>query len=103
MASNTGPGSATRKGRSAGRVTGRHVHVRESAPVPNARYTPPIPKKVRKSPPWMGPAIIAVLALGVLMIILNYTGILPGSPTNWYLLGGIGLFFVGAIAATRYH
>lgn len=51
----------------------------------------------------MGPAIIAVLALGVLMIILNYTGILPASPTNWYLLGGIVLFFVGAIAATRYH
>jgi hypothetical protein len=103
MASKTGPGSATKKGRSAGRVTGRHVHIRENAPDPNARYTPPIPKKIRRSPSWMGPTIIGILVLGVLMIILNYTGILPASPTNWYLLGGIALFFIGAIGATRYH
>ncbi len=51
----------------------------------------------------MGITLMAILVAGVLMIILNYVSVLPASPTNWYLLGGIGLLFVGAMMATRYH
>ncbi len=82
-------------------MTGRAV--RESLPEQSARYTPPVPRKFKKSPLWMGITLMAILVAGVLMIILNYVSVLPASPTNWYLLGGIGLLFVGAMMATRYH
>jgi hypothetical protein len=94
-----GPGGASRKGRSTGRATTRAV----AHPVAGSgRYTPPIPKSVKVSPVWMGPLILGMLILGALMIVLNYFDVLPSSPTNWYLLGGIGLIAVGFITATQY-
>jgi len=67
------------------------------------RYTPPIPRNVKKSPRWHGALILALLILGGFTIILNYFKALPASPTNWYLLGGIGLIAGGFALATRYH
>jgi len=94
-----GPGGATRKGRSAGRATTRAV----AHPVASSgRYTPPIPRSVKTSPKWMGPLILALLIVGALTIVLNYFDVLPGAPTNWYLLGGIGLIAAGFITATQY-
>ncbi|HXQ62907.1 MAG TPA: cell division protein CrgA [Acidimicrobiales bacterium] len=99
MAAKQGPGGATRKGRSTGRATSRAVvHPTASS----GRYTPPIPKSVKVSPKWMGPLILALLVLGALMIVFNYFNVLPGAPTNWYLLGGIALIAVGFITATQY-
>ncbi len=68
-----------------------------------SRYTPPIPRKQRKSPAWMGIMLLAFLILGVLAIMLNYLSVLPGGASNWYLLGGLGMIFVGFGMATRYH
>jgi hypothetical protein len=68
----------------------------------SGRYTPPIPKSVKKSPKWMGPLILALLILGAAMIVFNYFNVLPSSPTNWYLIGGIGLIAAGFITATQY-
>jgi hypothetical protein len=96
--SKQGPGGATRKGRSAGRTTGRS----RSRPAASGRYTPPIPRSVRTSPKWMGPLILAMLFIGVLMIVLNYFNELPASPTNWYLLGGIVFIAGGFATATQY-
>jgi hypothetical protein len=67
------------------------------------RYTPPTPKSVRTSPRWLGPLIGTILLVGVLMIILNYFDVLPDSPTNWYLLGGIVIFAGGFGLATQWH
>ena len=36
------------------------------------------------------------------MIVLNYFNVLPDAPSNWYLLGGIGLIAAGFITATQY-
>jgi hypothetical protein len=100
MAAKQGPGGATRKGRSTGRATTRAVAPSASA---SGRYTPPIPKSVKVSPKWMGPLILAFLIGGALMIVLNYFNVMPGAPTNWYLLGGIALIATGFITATQYH
>lgn len=100
MSPRQGPGGATRKGRSSGRTTGR-PGARSSAS--SGRYTPPIPRSVKVSPKWMGPAILVLLIVGALMIVLNYFNVLPDSPTNWYLLGGIGLIAAGFVVATQYH
>ena len=107
---NTGPGRAQRKGRSEGRTTakgsgpggsarlGRYTPAEESG-----RYTAPIPKEVRRSPPWYGPMVLGFLLFGVLMILLNYLTVLPGAVSVWYLIGGLVLIFVGFVMATRYH
>jgi predicted lipid-binding transport protein (Tim44 family) len=99
MAAKQGPGGATRKGRSTGRATTRAV---AHPTAPSGRYTPPIPRDKKVSPVWMGPLILGLLILGALMIVLNYFNVLPGAPTNWYLLGGIGLIAAGFITATQY-
>jgi hypothetical protein len=96
-ASKQGPGRATRKGRSSGRTTGR------GTATTSGRYTPPIPRSKKVSPKWMGPLILGLLVLGTLMIVLNYFDVLPASPTNWYLLGGIVMIASGFVVATQYH
>jgi hypothetical protein len=67
------------------------------------RYTAPIPQAERVSPPWMGGLIVALLVLGVLVIIIDYLGVLPGGATNWYLAVGAGMIIGGILTATRYH
>ena len=105
MATNTksGPGGASRKGKSAaGRSVskvGRYKTAEESG-----RYTPPIPKSVRKSPAWFGVLVLVLLIGGVAVIVANYLTHLPfvshGSP--WGLVVGLVLIFTGFLLATKY-
>jgi hypothetical protein len=46
--------------------------------------------------------MLAFFGIGVLMIVLNYIGLLPGAASNWYLLGGLGLIVVGFVISTQY-
>jgi hypothetical protein len=43
------------------------------------------------------------LGVGVLVIVLNYVGLLPGDTKNSYLLIGLGLITAGFVTATNYH
>jgi len=43
-----------------------------------------------------------LMVLGVLMIVLNYLTVLPGSVSKWYLWSGLGLIGVGFIMTTEY-
>jgi hypothetical protein len=96
-----GPGAATRKGRSSGRTTGRAV--RPAAPAASGRYTPPVPRELRTSPPWLVPTMAACGIIGFLLIILNYLShLLPASPSNYYLLAGIVLIAAAFGLATRW-
>ena len=106
--SNTGPGRAQKKGRSAaGRTTakggpstssvGKYTSAEESG-----RYTPPVPKNVRKSPPWHGALLLIFFIGGVLVILLNYLNVLPWGVQPWYLVVGLVLIFLGFLMATRY-
>ncbi len=67
------------------------------------RYTPPVPKEYKVSPTWVPVLMFTLLGVGMLMIVTNYMGILPGGANNWYLLVGLGLITGGFITATRYH
>ena len=57
--------------------------------------------KHKASPRWYGPLLIALMAAGVLVIVLNYIGLIPGTDSTadplylWVGLGLIGLGFVG--------
>lgn len=86
------PGRATPKG--GGRATPRQ---------PSGRYTAPVPKDVKVSPVWVPVLLLALLIVGMLIILLNYLGELPGGASNGYLLLGLGLITGGFITATKYH
>jgi len=51
---------------------------------------------------WVPVIMLAFFACGVLMIVLNYISLLPGAPSNWYLLGGLGLIVCGFAISTQY-
>jgi hypothetical protein len=46
--------------------------------------------------------MLACLILGVVAIVVNYLGVLPGGASNWYLLLGLGLIASGFVIATQY-
>ena len=69
----------------------------------SGRYTPPIPREFRTSSWWVPALILAFMGLGILVILLNYLGLLGGHASNWYLLIGLGLIVAGFITATRWH
>ncbi len=87
------------------RPSSRHGHATTGrvTPKPTGRYTPPIPREVKVSPPWVPWVMFTLLGVGMVMIVANYMNLLPGDePSNWYLLGGLGLITGGFIVATRW-
>ena len=100
--------AAKAKGRygSPDRVTPKKDEVVDKAdrtpPAPSGRYTPPVPKEWRESPRWVPILMFAFLGLGALLIIVNYTPLMPGGSSNWFLLAGLGLVTAGFIIATRW-
>ena len=103
----SGSGRAQKKGGSEGRSSKAPAPVaggvgRYTPPEQSGRYTRPIPKNVRKSPRWYGPLILFLFVFAILMIILNYITVLPGSASTWYLVVGIVLIAAAFGMATRY-
>ena len=103
----TGPGGASRKGKSAGgRSTSKTTSKvgRPSTAEESGRYTRPIPKSVRRSPPWYGALVLILLIVGVAIIVVNYLAHIPGVAhgSPWGLVAGLVLIFVGFLMATRY-
>jgi hypothetical protein len=72
------------------------------APEASSRYTPPIPHSVKVSPMWVPILMFALLGVGTLVILVNYTGAL-WTTSNWYLLGGLVAILGGIVTATQYH
>jgi hypothetical protein len=90
------PGRVTPKGGPAKRAPA-------GSPASSGRYTAPIPREFRSSPWWVPALILTFFGLGLLCILLNYLGLLPGGASNGYLFLGLALIVAGFIAATRYH
>ena len=69
----------------------------------SSRYTPPIPRSVKVSPRWVPAVMFGLLLIGVIVIFLNYVGVvLPGATNNWYLMVGLVCILGGIVAATQY-
>jgi Cell division protein CrgA len=75
----------------------------------SGRYTAPVPKEFKVSPRWVPVLMFVLLGLGILIILLNYVGIvpaigpLPDETSNWYLLIGLAMILGGIITATQWH
>jgi len=75
---------------------------RQKKSTPRYRAAPMQPKKRhRSSPRWYGPLLITLMALGVIVIVANYMGLIPGTDGTassvwlWVGLGILGAGFVG--------
>jgi cell division protein CrgA len=69
------------------------------------RLDPDRKQRHKASPRWYGPLILTIMGIGVVMIVANYMGILPGtsaSPRNAYLFGGLALIALGFLGTTRW-
>jgi hypothetical protein len=94
-----------------GRVTPKGGASAASHPQASTRYTPPVPKEFKVSPPWVPVLMFSLLGLGLLLIFLNYLGVLPAlwwdnppdsDTSNWWLLIGLGSILGGIMTATQY-
>jgi hypothetical protein len=77
--------------------------VRQPGYATSGRYTAPTPKELTHpvTKPWVPYVMFVLLLGGLLMILLNYLGVLPSAPTNWYLLGGLLGITGGFATATQ--
>jgi hypothetical protein len=69
------------------------------------RYQPPPRKKPKPSPKWFGGLILTLLFGGVIVVVLNYIGLIPGTnhtASNTYLFVGLALIAAGFLAATQW-
>jgi hypothetical protein len=73
-----------------------------AGPSASSRYTPPVPKSVKHSAPWVPYVMFALLIAGALVIVLNYIELLPGAASNLYLIVGLVLILIGILTATQY-
>ena len=66
------------------------------------RQPPPKPKP-KTSPAWVGALFFTLLLTGVVIIICNYIGLLPGENAAWALWYGLGLISASFVVATQWH
>ena len=55
------------------------------------------------SPKWFVVTMSSLMIVGVLLIVLNYLTLLPGSVSRWYLWCGLALIGVGFLMTTKYN
>ncbi|MFM8304771.1 MAG: cell division protein CrgA [Actinomycetota bacterium] len=67
------------------------------------RYTAPQPKSAKHSPLWVPVAMFTLLGCGLVVILANYLGLLPGGEAqNSDLVLGLALMVGGFVLSTRY-
>jgi hypothetical protein len=85
-----------------GRVTPKKSGTSGTRPASNTRYTPPVPREAKVSPTWVPVLMFTLLGIGLVVIFLNYLGVLPGGMSNAYLGLGLAAICAGIITATQY-
>jgi len=74
----------------------------------NKRPTPPKKPAVSQveekgaSPTWYVATMFGLMAVGIVVILINYMGVLPGGTSNLYLLGGLAMIGVGFAMTLNY-
>jgi hypothetical protein len=62
----------------------------------------PPPKEDKTSSKWYVATMFTLMAIGVVVILLNYIGIFPGGTDNNYLYMGLGSIAVGFLMTLWY-
>jgi hypothetical protein len=77
--------------------------VKNSKPTQSKKMSTQLSVDKGPSPRWFVLTMSSLMILGVLMIVLNYLTILPGSVSRWYLWGGLGMIGAGFLMTTNYN
>jgi len=85
------------KNRRTSKEMGRYVAAEQ-----RGRYTAKTKQDTTKSPRWFGALILEFLGFGLVVIVMNYLNVLPGSVSPWYLVLGLAAMFAAFFLATRY-
>jgi len=64
---------------------------------------PPPPKQEKVSPPWYAAVMGTLMAIGVVIIILNYIDLMPGGQQSAFLYLGLGSIGVGFMMTLNFH
>jgi hypothetical protein len=75
-------------------------------PAAKRRYNlePQRRQRKKKAPRWYAPAVLGVIGLGVLIVILNYMQLLPGTTLGAkpiYQWTGLGIIALGMVGTMR--
>lgn len=62
---------------------------------------PPPPKEVKVSPTWYVATMFSLMAIGVIVIVLNYIDLVPGDLPWLYI--GLGSIAVGFVMTLNFH
>ena len=65
----------------------------------SSRYTPPVPKAMRESPPWVPVLMLVLLVLGAIIIMARN---LVFDGNNWLTLVGLACILGGLFTATKW-
>ena len=72
-------------------------------PKHRSQPTQPEPDKRKESPTWYVAIMFGVMAIGGLIVILNYIGVVPGGTASVWLYSGLGLIAVGFVMTLNYY
>jgi hypothetical protein len=64
---------------------------------------PPPPEKHKESPKWYVALMFSLMAIGAIVIILNYIGAVPGGTDSLFLYSGLGLIAIGFVMTLNFY
>ena len=76
---------------------------RNSGPTRSKKISTQMSDSRGPSPRWFVVTMSSLMIVGVLMIVLNYLTLLPGSVSRWYLWGGLASIGMGFLMTTKYN
>lgn len=94
-------GTPTARPKSHSAADTKHEHHATEA---SSRYTPKVHQYEKESPRWWPAMMIALFAIGGVLIMLKYLGWVPGGQdgSQWWIVGGLAFVLSGLFAATRW-
>ena len=64
---------------------------------------PPVHHEEKVSPKWYAVLMFSFMAIGVLVIILNYIDLVPGGQASVFLYSGLGCIAIGFLMTMNFH